>query len=70
MWLNGHEWAECQLAKSGIGYAALDNGFRSCEDPRCSSGYVTGSAPAVTGFFWRWQRRLPLPFTATDLRAG
>ena len=27
IWLNGHEWAKRQLAKAGIGYAALDNGF-------------------------------------------
>jgi hypothetical protein len=32
IWLNGHEWAR-QLAKGGIGYTALDNGFASCEDP-------------------------------------
>ena len=25
---------------------------------------------AVTGFFWRWQARLPSPFTREDLRAG
>lgn len=33
LWLNGHEWAKRQLEKAGIGYEALDNGFRSCEDP-------------------------------------
>jgi hypothetical protein len=25
---------------------------------------------AVKSFFWRWQRRLPSPFTTADLRAG
>jgi len=56
---------------AGIGYTALDNGFRSCDDPaelqricdRCGSG-------AVKSFFWRWVYRLPSPFTAKDLRAG
>jgi hypothetical protein len=31
--LNGHEWAKRQLAKQGIRYEALDNGFLSCADP-------------------------------------
>jgi hypothetical protein len=71
IWLNGHEWAKRQCTKAGIGYTALDNGFRSCSDParlqqicdRCGSG-------AVKSFFWRWVHRLPSPFTAADLRAG
>ena len=33
LWLNGHEWAKRQLEKAGIGYEALDNGFRTCADP-------------------------------------
>ncbi len=33
LWLNGHEWAKRQLEKAGIGYEALDNGFRCCADP-------------------------------------
>ena len=32
LWLNGPEWAKRQLNKAGIGYEALDNGFRSCRD--------------------------------------
>lgn len=71
LWLNGHEWAKRQLEKAGIGYQALDNGFRSCDDPvalqriceRLGSG-------AVHNFFWRWLGRLPSPFTQSDLRAG
>ena len=31
--LSGHEWAKGQLEKAGIGYEALDNGFRTCENP-------------------------------------
>jgi hypothetical protein len=71
LWLNGHEWAKRQLATAGIGFTALDNGFRSCEDPALLQRLCDrlGSG-AVTGFFWRWQRRLPSPFTAADLRAG
>ncbi len=71
LWLNGHEWAKRQLEKAGIGYEALDNGFRSCEDPvalqkicdRLGSG-------AVKSFFWRWITRLPCPFTEADFQAG
>jgi hypothetical protein len=71
IWLNGHTWAQRQCTKAGIGYAALDNGFASCDDPvalqricdRLGSG-------AVKSFFWRWWRRLPSPFTTADLRAG
>jgi hypothetical protein len=33
LWLNGHEWAKRQLEHAGIRYEALDNGFRSCENP-------------------------------------
>lgn len=71
IWLNGHEWAKQQLAKGGIGYAALDNGFRGCEDPALLQRLCDRLGPgAVTGFFWRWFHRLPSPFTAADLRAG
>jgi len=27
LYLNGHEWAKCQLEKEGIAFEALDNGF-------------------------------------------
>ena len=58
-------------SKAGIGYTALDNGFASCEDPRPLQRICDRLGPgAVTSFFWRWQRRLPSPFTHADLRAG
>jgi hypothetical protein len=71
LWLNGHEWAKQQLAKARIGYAALDNGFASCDDPVLLQKLCDRLGPgAVTSFFWRWQRRLPSPFTREDLHAG
>lgn len=71
LWLNGHEWAKRQLEKAGIAYEALDNGFRSCADPRALQRICDRLGPgAVKSFFWRWQRRLPSPFTKADLRAG
>jgi hypothetical protein len=71
LWLNGHEWAKRQLEKAGIGYEALDNGFRSCEDPAALQRICDRLGPgAAKNFFWRWHARLPSPFTPADLRAG
>jgi hypothetical protein len=71
LYLNGHEWAKQQMAKRGIDYEALDNGFRSCEDPRQLQRICDRLGPgAVKQYFWRWQRRLPSPFTTANLRDG
>ncbi len=71
VWLNGHEWAKRQLEKAHIAYEALDNGFRSSEDPRALQRICDhlGSG-AVQDFFRRWLFRLPSPFTRAELRAG
>ena len=71
IWLNGHTWAQRQCARAGIGYTALDNGFRDCEDPAALQRICDrlGSG-AVKSFFWRWQKRLPSPLTRADVRAG
>src|SRR6266851_912963 len=71
IWLNGHEWAKRQLAKARAGFTALDNGFASCQDPALLQRVCDRLGPAaVTAFFWRWQARLPSPFTRQDTRAG
>jgi hypothetical protein len=71
IWLNGHEWAKRQCEKAGIGYTGLDNGFRGCTDPRALQRICDRLGPgAAQSFFWRWQGRLPSPFTPADLRAG
>jgi hypothetical protein len=71
VYLNGHEWAKRQMEKAGIGYEALDNGFRSCEDPHKLQRACDHLGPgAVKSFFWRWCRRLPSPFTDADRRGG
>lgn len=71
IYLNGHEWAKRQLAKAGVGFTELDNGFASCENPALLQRVCDRLGPgAVTGFFWRWQDRLPSPLTRDDLRAG
>jgi hypothetical protein len=71
IWLNGHSWAQRQCVKAGIGFTALDNGFRSCDEPAALQRICDrlGSG-AVHSFFWRWCRRLPSPFTDADRRAG
>jgi hypothetical protein len=71
LWLNGHEWAKRQLEKARIGYEALDNGFRCCDEPLKLQKICDRLGPgAVKSFFWRWVLRLPSPFTGADLRAG
>jgi hypothetical protein len=71
IWLNAHTWAQRQCQRVGIGYTALDNGFRSCEDPDGLQRICDRLGPgAVRSFFWRWQRRLPSPLTREDLRSG
>ena len=71
LWLNGHTWAQRQLDKAGVAYEAMDNGFRTCEDPRALQRICDRLGPgAVKRFFWRWVHRLPSPFTPADLRAG
>jgi hypothetical protein len=71
LWLNGHEWAKRQLERAGIAYEALDNGFRSCEDPNALQRICDrlGSG-AVKSYFWKWLSKLPSPFTRENLRAG
>src|SRR5918999_610379 len=71
IWLNAHSWAQRQCERVGIGYTALDNGFRDCTDPEGLQRICNRLSPgAVRSFFWRWQRRLPSPLSRADLRAG
>jgi hypothetical protein len=71
LWLNGHEWAKRQCERRGIQYEALDNGFRTCDNPLALQQMCDRLGPAaVKSFFWRWLFRLPSPFTAADFRAG
>src|SRR5437867_7659537 len=58
LWLNGHEWAKRQLEKVGVGYEALDNGFRSCADAARLQTICDRLGPgAVKSFFGRWCQR-------------
>src|SRR5215831_11775869 len=58
-----------QLEKAGIAYEALDNGFRSCRDAAALLN-ICERLGRRASFFQRWLRRLPSPFTESDMRAG
>jgi hypothetical protein len=69
--INGNEWAKRQAAKAGIGFAALDNGFASCEDPAGLQKICDRLNPAkVEALLRKWLARLPHPFTRADRAAG
>jgi hypothetical protein len=71
VWLNGHEWAKRQLTKQGVGYASLDNGFRSVADPIVLDAVTASLGPdQMRAFFARWMAELPQPLTAEDRDAG
>ena len=71
VYLNGHEWAKRQLAKDGIGFTELDNGFLSCEDPSCLQATCDRFGPAaITDYVERWSAALPWPFTPADREGG
>jgi hypothetical protein len=69
--LNGHEWAKRQLAKRGIAFEALDNGFLSCADPQKLQEICDALGPEdIDRVFRKWLNRLPLPLRAEDRLAG
>ena len=69
--LNGHEYAKCQLKKRGIAFEPLDNGFRSCADPRKLQAICDGLDEAkIQTMINKWLKRLPQPFTPEDRAAG
>ena len=69
--LNGNEWAKRQVAKAGIGFEALDNGFAACEDPERLQRICDRLDPArIDRLLRKWLGRLPHPFSAADRRAG
>jgi hypothetical protein len=71
VWCNGHQWAKRQLAAAGIGFTALDNGLRSCDDQAAAEGVCERlGAGHLRVFIQRWLARLPSPFTAEDAAAG
>jgi hypothetical protein len=71
VWCNGHEWAKQQLDRTGVGFEALDNGFRAVEDPeRLQRVCDRLNADRLRRFLDKWTRRLPNPFTNVDRQIG
>ena len=71
MCLNGHEWAQRQLAKRDIAFEALDNGFLSCADPKKLQDLCDSLRPDdIDRVFRKWLNRLPLPLRPEDRSAG
>ena len=69
--LNGHEWAKRQLEKQGLAFETLDNGFRSCADPKKLQETCDRLGPEdIERVFRKWLRRLPLPWSGKDREAG
>jgi len=69
--LNGHEYVKRQLAQRGIAYEALDNGVRSCQDPKRLQALCDGlSATKIEALLRKWLGLLPHPFSARDRQAG
>jgi hypothetical protein len=69
--INGHEWAKRQLDKVGVKFETLDNGFRSCDDPKKLQEICDALAPEhIDHFFRKWLCRIPLPLTPEDRASG
>jgi hypothetical protein len=71
LYLNGHEWLKRQLAKEGIAFQELDNGFLTCQNPARLQALAGQLGPQhVEAFLKKWLDRLPLPLSASDRKAG
>jgi hypothetical protein len=69
--INGHEWAKRQVAKAGIGYTALDNGFAAVDDPTGVQAICDRLGPVqIQALLDKWLQILPNPFTDADRAAG
>jgi hypothetical protein len=69
--INGHEYLKRQLAKRGVAFEALDNGIKSCADPKLMQRLADGfAAEKIDRLLRKWLRRLPHPFPARDRAAG
>jgi hypothetical protein len=69
--INGHEYLKRQLAKRGVAFEPLDNGIKSCADPKLAQRLCDGlSATKIDQLLRKWLRRLPHPFPPRDRAAG
>jgi len=69
--INGHEYLKRQLAKRRVKFEALDNGIKSCADPKLMQRLSDGlSAERIDRLLRKWLKRLPHPFPSRDRAAG
>lgn len=69
--INGHEYLKRQLTKRGVKFEALDNGIKSCADPKLMQRLCDRlSADRIDRLLRKWLRRLPHPFPPRDRAAG
>ena len=54
--MNGHEYCKRQLEKEGIAYKPLENGIRSCADPKRLQEICDGLTGEKIQALWdKWQ---------------
>jgi hypothetical protein len=69
--INGHEYLKRQLAKRAVAFEPLDNGVKSCADPKLMQRLCDAlSADKIDRLLRKWLRRLPHPFPPRDRAAG
>src|SRR6478672_3398881 len=69
--INGHEYLKRQLAKRKVKFEALDNGIKSCADPKLMQRLSDGLlAERIDRLLRKWLKRLPHPFPPRDRAAG
>ena len=69
--INGHEYLKRQLEKRNVTFEALDNGIRSCENPKLMQKLAHELTPEkIDRFARKWFRKLPHPFPTADRAAG
>ena len=57
LYLNGHEYAKRRLECEGVAHEALDNGIRSCADPKRLQQICDSlSAARIDGLLRKWPR--------------
>ena len=69
--INGNEYLKRQLAKRGVAFEALDNGVKSCANPKLMQRLCDElSAAKIDRLLRKWLKRLPHPFPPRDRAAG
>src|SRR5664279_1934267 len=69
--INGNHWAQCQAAKAGIGFTAMDNAFAAVDDPAALQRICDRLGPVqIQALLDKWLAILPNPFTEGDTGAG